>query len=294
MKKNLKHIVNCLLLVFGSTNITYSQCIADAGENAALCTHWGLDTFYLGGAPTAVGGIPPYTYKWTCMNSNIWFTYTASDYLDDTTSANPTVTSISDNPLTFHLEVMDSIGATCTDSIIVQFSIFVITLDVKHAHYQQGDSARLYTSVGEGIPPLTYLWSPPTALTDPTDVHTWTKSDTSITYSLFVTDSAGCQIGDAFFVYVEPTSISEVSKSLYTSLLTPNPLTDVAVLSVVPFESIDNYEGYIYDLTGRLRKKVSIPQNGVEINRSEFEAGIYFYQILDSGKVISQCKFVVQ
>ncbi|MBL0007388.1 MAG: T9SS type A sorting domain-containing protein [Saprospiraceae bacterium] len=37
-----------------------------------------------------------------------------------------------------------------------------------------------------------------------------------------------------------------------------------------------------------------MPQNGVEINRSEFEAGIYFYQILDSGKVISQCKFVVQ
>ena len=59
MKKNLKHIVNCLLLVFGGTKITYSQCIADAGENAALCTHWGLDTFYLGGAPTAVGGYVP-------------------------------------------------------------------------------------------------------------------------------------------------------------------------------------------------------------------------------------------
>lgn len=294
MKKKLYHLANCVLLVFGITNITYSQCIADAGENAALCSHWGLDTFYLGGAPTAFGGIPPYTYKWTCMNSNIWFTYTASDYLDDTTSANPRVVNSADNALTFHLEVLDSFGASCTDSIIVQFSNYIITLDVKHAHYQQGDSAQLYTSVHGGIPPLTYLWTPPTALTDPTDVYTWTTSDTSIVYDLLVTDSAGCQIGDEFYISVVPTSVNEISKPLYTSLVIPNPLTDVAVLTVVPFESIDNYQGYIYNLTGRLIKKVSIPQEGVEINRSEYEAGIYFYQVVDDGKFVCQGKFVAQ
>lgn len=61
---------------------------------------------YIGGAPTASGGSPPYIYCWS-----------PSVYLDDSTAANPMVTPYS--TLQYNLSVNDSRNCSSSDAVIV-------------------------------------------------------------------------------------------------------------------------------------------------------------------------------
>jgi hypothetical protein len=85
--------------------------------------------------------------------------FTASDFLDDTTSANPTVISSGEN-LIFKLTVIDSKSNICTDSVNVRFSIFGTHLGTCNYVIQHGDSVFLsnFHNVLGGISPVNYLW----------------------------------------------------------------------------------------------------------------------------------------
>ena len=134
-----------------------------------LFVTFGIDTVYLGGAPTVITGTPPFTYTWTCIYSilNTLF-FTASDFLDDTTSANPRLTDHNSDTLAFYLTVTDSFGNTCNDTVIVRFcGNFAWTLDWKFTHINQGDTTTIFPSVGQGCPPLTFQWFPNYNISDP-------------------------------------------------------------------------------------------------------------------------------
>lgn len=152
-----------------------------------------------GDQPVVTGGQAPFQYRWTTFYQHDVLEWHASDFLSDTAVANPAIVNPFDHPLTFHLEVTDSEGTTCSDSVRVDFSQYTWTLDVKERAILQGDSVQLYISIYGGIAPLSYHWSPETGLTDPTNPFTWASPDTTTMYELTVTDSAGC-VGPIIFV----------------------------------------------------------------------------------------------
>jgi hypothetical protein len=295
LKNEITRFCFLLMLMFTTTDQLAGQCVADAGEDQALCTFFGWDTTYLGGLPAVYGGTPPYAFLWTYNYSNEWFTYTAEHFLDDVTLANPRI--VSDNPfevtMLFYLTVTDSTGLKCTDSVRVQFSNFIITLDVKFAHIHQGDSTQLYTSVHGGIPPISYQWSPITGLTDPTDVYTFASPQTTTNYNLLVTDSAGCQVWDGFEVFVVPTSSREVQANRMSIDLIPNPLMDMSTFRIFGLQHDDQLEIHVYDLLGRLKKILTIGQGNLNVYRSDFEPGMYTYYVVNNNTILSIRKFLV-
>jgi hypothetical protein len=93
--------------------VTFAQCDANAGADVHLCP--ADNGVVMGGVPTAVNGIPPFTYEWamtpvsTGMTSKP-FLY-ASDFLNDTSISNPQIDYLSgfmDSSNGLFLKVTDS------------------------------------------------------------------------------------------------------------------------------------------------------------------------------------------
>src|SRR5262245_972979 len=95
------------------------QCIADAGIDTTICLTSSFTPFQIGGNPTASGGAGSYLYTWTLFSEGQSL---ASDLLDDTTLANPTVLQAVYGKIVFHLQVIDANGNICFDSVAIYFS----------------------------------------------------------------------------------------------------------------------------------------------------------------------------
>lgn len=264
--------------LFGSIK-SVAQCIADAGPDAALCTFFGLDSFNLGGNPTALLGTPPYTYTWKANYTDEIFSHSASFFLNDTTIANPLIINFTEEPVLFELEVRDSVGNVCYDTTRIQFSSFIITTDVKGDQIVQGDSTQLHTSVYGGIPPLSYLWTPADGLTDPTNVYTWAKPNETTTYYLTVIDSAGCQMDDVFYVSVIPTGVVSLEYESLKFDLYPIPVSDIAYTKLTTSDEREAFYLRVYNLQGQLKKSIHIPPGDTYFDCSDLPAGMYYYSL---------------
>jgi hypothetical protein len=76
--------------------------------------------------------------------------------------------------------------------------------------------------------------------------------------------------------------------------LSPNPLTDVSVLSIQNVTDFNSLELEIYDITGKLVKSNKIKSEEYLLNKSNFTSGIYFLKIKSGNKVFDTLKLVVQ
>jgi len=280
MKTIFAKIIVFLLLLL-SFHLIKAQCIADAGDDAGICVLDNMPPFYLGGSPTASGGTPPYTYSWSCtVNVFDLFNVHASYFLNDTTIANPKLKAVFWREVTFYLTVTDSLGASCKDSITLKFSTWTMNLEWKFAKIHRGDSARLYTGLGGGIPPYTYLWTPFTGLSDPTDLTTWAKPMVTTRYVLTIIDSIGCQVFDEFDVIVIPVGITAIDGRDLLMNIYPNPLTQQSVIKIYDPELI-GAEIIFYDALGRLHKRLRLDNTETELKREEFNTGVYYYWLMD-------------
>ena len=143
----------------------YSQLVADAGPDKVVCVDWNgiMDAVSIGGEPTAYGGIPPFTYAWE--THYIWtvgnhtFHFFASDFLNDTTIANPEIVYAIGDIIEFHVTVTDSSGITDKDTTAVYYSYFGTHLGYIDYTINPGDSVFLsgWENVLGGFPPYRYL-----------------------------------------------------------------------------------------------------------------------------------------
>jgi len=160
----------------------------------------------------------------------------------------------------------------------------------------QGDSVQLF---GPGLivsdfPPFQYLWQPSNGLTDSTDSITWASPDTTTSYYLTVTDFAGCTGtgGPFYIVHVSPVGIEDLQNEVDFELF-PNPLTHRSTLRIMGIHKTDLTIEF-NDALGHTIKRLTTTKTEIEINRTDFDAGVYFYRLLSNDRTIGHGKLIVE
>jgi hypothetical protein len=289
------------LFLTSSTIFAQQPLTVDAGSDKIICsTQWGVDTTVIGGQPSAMGGIPPYTYSWHFKYpipfSNTGITIYGSELLNDTTLSNPKIVSPTwgnelDLPYMV-LTVSDSVGTIVSDSIHLIFSVFGYRLENYSTYLHQGDSVLFsgIPDVAAGIEPLTYLWQPSHGLSDSTQASNfWMKPDYTISYYVIATDSVGCSdSGDPNLVHITvfPVGIEDGQPNINLKIY-PNPATDFLQVEINNTAVSDNQHFTLFDMLGKKVYSTQITSNRQQIDVSQLTRGNYSYIIGEfQGKII--------
>jgi len=275
----MNKILLAVFCLFGFIN-AQSQCIAEAGQNTTICMDAGIGAVFLGGSPSAIGGTPPYTYKWETSYTLGSNTYYASTFLNDTSLSNPQLTNFAQDSLLFYLTVTDSLGNSCRDSVEIRFCQFFMTLEDKRAYITQGDTVQLYHSVWSNCTPLQIQWFPNYNIANSTSETPSVWPDTSMIYSAIITDSAGCTISDGFMVYVAPVSVQEFSNNIKFKI-TPNPTSGILNIE---FNEATLKNVLVLNIYGQRVYHSSTKNQQFQLNLSEHPPGIYIIEIRDDEK----------
>lgn len=301
----MKTIFRIIIHVLSSLPLALNaQLTADAGPDKVHC--FGADNLvavHLGSNPTAVGGTEPYTYKWETsffyQMGNFTIAQYASDFLNDTTSANPTVEwgTFNHTPLSFKLTVTDANNQISIDSTIVSFSSWLFTNDYWEFHIQQGES--IYLNYGAGAysnyPPYEYLWRPGHGISDSVHESFWATPDTSIVYNVTITDAVGCRIDEMarYHVYITPVSADFFSIGKPIQVY-PVPANMQKLNFRLNHQKPQELLLYVYDLTGKLILKGNLDTDSFCIDINDLKPGIYVYRLFGDGDLIGSEKFEIQ
>ncbi len=213
-----KCVLTIILIIAASENNSKCQLNVDAGPDQVVCVNlYDMDTITLGGNPTASGGTGNYTYCWETL-SHIPFSqyyWYASDFLDDTTIANPTVI---EDPIEFDLNftvtVRDEESNIGVDSCRVIFSVKEYTTIEYNFYVPRGDSTYLYYGnlINSTLPLDSIAWIPQTGVSSPHEPYTWVHPDTSTSYAVYIRDTAGCfgTSAPGYNVFIIPVEIIEL------------------------------------------------------------------------------------
>lgn len=170
--------------------------VASAGPTSVTLVGCAGDSVKIGGAPTASGGTPGYTYSWTPTNN-----------LSCTNCPNPYVSGLGANQL-YSVLVTDANGCTAAAATNVIVSSNNLTADAGNdvAYCSNSNSSVALggspTATG-GTPAYTYTWSPSLG----NDPHPVVSPTVTTTYHLTVTDSKGCIAVDSVKVTVRQSPI---------------------------------------------------------------------------------------
>ena len=291
--KRLFTLAITIVLIIITKNQTMGQCSVDAGSDITVCAGMGVFEQSLGGSMVIENGTFPYTYAWSCSFSIGTFELNASDFLNDTTLANPELTNSVDDSLTFDVLVTDLNGNTCWDTLVVYFCHSMLTLEDKQTTIVQGDTANLYPGVFGNCAPVTYQWTPNYNISDPNVQYPSVWPDTTTYYIATAIDSAGCEMTDASFkVFVNPLSTIELGINTSVKLF-PNPMTDFVVFE---FSGVlmDNLRIELYDVQGRIVSKTNVSGDRLEMKRGDLQAGLYIYRIFQGNEGLGEGKLVVE
>lgn len=281
-----------ILLLLTTLTITYSSVYAQFFVSIGPDIHWckkieNPDSVQL--FSNVSGGTPPYKYEWRInpiqYSSNI--TFYGSHFMTDTTMANPIIFNNYGYEMTFYLEVTDSNGVTCSDSLILTTSQFAKHLITYTFHINVGDSIRLNPpNVGliNSKPSIdSVVWRPKEGLNDSTAIQPWAKPTRDIVYSCEIWDSAGCSMeGDPLqYVYVSglgqsPNPLSGLE--LYPTVFQKGQNSNVFLSGV---EHLAFIEFRLYSANGALVHS-GFPLAGkqtIKINLPSLKRGVYYYQI---------------
>ena|SRR6218665_2867293 len=307
-----------ILLILSARFIT-AQCQANAGGNMHICMELHTTTATIGGTPTASGGTAPYTYCWSTDAIPIFpgstLIFTASDFLNDTTAANPVVIAnnlIADTTV-FYLKVTDALGCVSYDTCQVTFSRFVYGLGYAIAYIDQtminnGDSITINLINVSGSPytPYSYIWQPAYGLST-TSLATGFQASpqVSTSYSVTIRDDRGCvsqpniayyvyvcpagQVVGAFGMFCVPAGIKENSGNKINLSVYPNPASNN-----MRVELPDNatYTLKLSNALGSVCQEINSAEEKAEINLNRVNAGIYFLQVFEKGKLVATEKII--
>jgi hypothetical protein len=285
MKKNLFR----LSLVIGVLVLTrfnaFAQCTVEAGEDFSICTDfWGIDTTHIGSNLQVVGGTLPYTYTWetqASIGSN--FIY-ASDYLNDTSSANPKIFTKGPDILDFRITITDANQIQCFDSVRVIFSSWILQMTWYDVYINLGDSMSFFDQgLFDGTrPPFQYSWNPPDYVSNPNSLFSYASPVSDTEYSVEITDAVGCKFQTPPLYYVWVNSLGQIEKRENKDiLLYPNPSNGIINI-VSEKSSLDDVT--IFDLKGNiLLSEKWINKTKSTVDLSNFSSGRYILKVHSDG-----------
>ncbi len=163
------------------------------------CVGFGT-TVYLAATPRC--GVGPFSYSWTPTTN-----------LSDPHSDKP-VTFTTKDGIEYQVTVTDATGATAVNTVSLVPNLLKV-IPGRDTVVCFGRTARLTTVVRNGMGPKTYAWYPGKGLDDPTSPNPLAYPDSTTSYILIATDTAGCQLSDTVVVRV---SHSQVRSSHDTTL----------------------------------------------------------------------------
>jgi len=272
----------------------HGQCLMTLGPDETICTSLSPAEYTLGENVQIMDAVPPYTYSWSCEVETFFFTYTASDFLNDTTLAQPELIDFGIDSIAFELTITDAEGNTCSDSISLFICSFGVDLGDGNFTINQGDTTSIYSSVGGNCEPLTYQWEPDYNISDVNAATPQVWPDTTTFYTNVATDSAGCSLidGDVFEVYVNPLSTS-AQRTLIHPDFYPNPMIEFSTIDLRGHAAA-GWQLVIYDAMGRRVRSEQITSERQLIRRAQLESGFYTYQLVDQNQRMGTGRFIVK
>ncbi len=148
-------------------------------------------TVMLGGAPTANGGIAPFTYNWIPNYA-----------LTSNSVANPLTTTQIDT--SYMVIVTDSEGCSDLDSVYVDYNPNGPKAEAGGVNDFLCTGGTIILggnpTVTDGTAPFSYLWTPSTGILDTTASNPFATIQADQQYVLFVEDADGCRDIDSVFV----------------------------------------------------------------------------------------------
>lgn len=104
--------------------------------------------------------------------------------------------------------------------------------------------------------------------------------------------SSSNQKDNAILKYDLLVGVKEVSQQIGSTIY-PNPFHSTSKIVLQNTGANSNHNLRITDLTGAVVKEFNFTGNSFDLNAGEMAAGLYQYQIINSGSVISRGKFVI-
>jgi|GEM_PF-1983901 len=250
--------------------IFIEQCFVDAGPDRNVCLEEIINNPVLEGE--IVGGdVSGLAWESQYYQSYDQLNYFASLMLNDTTILNPTVIQHFEKSVKYYLTGITSDNQSCTDSVVLNFSDWVVLTVDKREEKQADDTIQLYTSAQSVWEHIQYEWSPNIMISDTTVENPLVWNDTTIFYNLVITDELNCTLTDDIFeVYVSTTSIDKVENADYKVF--PNPTS--SLVKVESFKEINKLE--LYDLSGRVINRV----DGNQLDVANLSAGQYIVKVI--------------
>lgn len=286
-----------LLLIIISINLStaiFSQALTvNAGADTTFCvTAQGqVLNGIIGGNPTVSGGTAPYTYRWQTEYYIGPHLFTASSFLNDTTSANPMLINDAPTPaLKFYVRVTDANNNQGTDSISISFSKFGILPVINDVFITSGDTTPISIFVGGGTPPYSYEWFPNHNISDTTVASPLVCPESDTFYICNIKDALGCPFTFNNIVIVTVWPVN-TKKSLTKALkIYPNPTQDWLSIELKESE-IKSIK--ITDMSGKIvLQEYGLVNNQLDI--SHLTSGIYVLTVEDKAGNIGQFQIMKQ
>lgn len=306
MKKLLKKIF-LLSIVLSITINNYAQFSIDIVDDTLyICQDTPMNMILnvqIGENLSIQGGTAPYTYCWWIhpIHSQIPnhdFYYYASQSINDTTLANPVITTgqYLDDIDYIYLTVTDNSGISKTDSVFIIFSYFQTDL----ADYRLftidniGDSVFIdsYSHSIYSVQPREKMkWFPSDGLSvDTLDYNFWAKPTCYTEYTKIITDIYGCQSsansGPSFIVTVNTSNVQENKFS--NIKIFPNPTTGIFYI-----QGANNTNLQIYYALSKIVLEKEIKNDVEKIDLSSYPAGSYIIKINDGEDKYYNYKIIV-
>ncbi len=248
-----------------------SLCDIDAGEDRAICQDEFQNGAILGGEILS-GDIV--NLKWEAFHTDTILgninNYYASDMLDDTTVIDPIVEHYFDNSVTYYLTGVTSDNQSCTDSVTLHFSNWTFILGKKIAYKSPNDTIQLSIGAMSNWPHIKYEWSPNYMISDTTVEAPLVWNDTTVYYSLIITNSLNCSVEDSDYeVHIIPSSTNNIDNKHKMNVY-PNPAKDM--ISIECDGDVSKF--ILFTIDGK--KIIDAVSHDIDI--SSIKSGIYILQ----------------
>jgi hypothetical protein len=269
----MKLIIILFLLPISAIN---AQLKADAGKDLYLCSdllapiNSNRGNKLLGGGAAATGGIAPYKYTWTSSYKK------AIDFLNDTTSPNPTVNKgfNQDIDIYFYLTVTDSVGTKASDTMQYFKSTCTIIAANAAIYKNEKDTVTLGKPGSKGgKEPYICIYSPNTYLINLPFCESKTYTPSNREYRYDYTDSIGCKCGNKIDIIINTSTIHEIGiESVFSHF--ENPISTNSILKKNP-KFNQELVLKIYAINGELIYNQRL-DNELELGKILVKKGIYF------------------